>query len=53
VVMTDKGEFVEVQGTGEEHPFTRKAMDEMLGLAEAGIQRLTVIQKEAIATLNK
>jgi ribonuclease PH len=53
VVMTDKGEFVEVQGTGEDHPFTRTALEEILGLAEAGIQRLTAIQKEAIATLSK
>jgi len=52
VVMTDKGEFVEVQGTGEDHPFTRTALEEILGLAEAGIQRLTAIQKEAIATLS-
>jgi ribonuclease PH len=53
VVMTDKGEFVEVQGTGEDHPFTRTVLDEILGLAEAGIQRLTAIQKESIATLTK
>jgi len=53
VVMTEQGEFVEVQSTGEEHPFSRAALDQMLGLAEAGIQQLTVIQKEAIATLSR
>lgn len=53
VVMTEQGEFVEVQSTGEEHPFSRTALDQMLGLAEAGIQQLTVIQKEAIATLSR
>lgn len=53
VVMTDKGDFVEVQGTGEEHPFSRSAMDQMLGLASSGIQQLTLIQKEAISRLEK
>lgn len=53
VVMTEKGDFVEVQGTGEEHPFSRTAMEQMLGLAEAGIKDLAVIQKEAIAALSK
>ncbi len=48
VVMTDAGEFVEVQGTGEDHPFSRQAFDEMLALAEAGINELAQIQKEAI-----
>ncbi|MDP6513406.1 MAG: ribonuclease PH, partial [SAR202 cluster bacterium] len=37
IVMTDAGEFVEVQGTAEDHPFTRSQLDELLGLAEKGI----------------
>ena len=53
VVMTEKGDFVEVQGTGEERPFSRAAMDEMLRLAEAGIQHLTAVQKEAISTMSR
>lgn len=53
VVMTEKGDFVEVQGTGEERPFSRSAMNEMLRLAEAGIQDLTAVQKEAIATMSR
>ena len=38
VVMTQEGEFIEMQGTAEGKPFSRSAMDEMLSLAEKGIQ---------------
>ena len=36
VVMTDEGQIVEIQGTGEEFPFTRADLDEMLNLAKKG-----------------
>ena len=48
VVMTDAGEFVEVQGTGEEHPFSRESLDEMLALAEGGIRELIGVQTDAV-----
>ena len=48
VVMPNSGELVEVQGTGEDHPFSKEAFQEMLGLAEAGIAKLTTIQDETI-----
>lgn len=48
VVMTDKGEFVEVQGTGEERPFSRAAFDEMLELAAVGIRELLELQADAV-----
>lgn len=48
VVMTDKGEFIEIQGTGEEKPFTRKDYDEMMSLAEDGIKQLIKVQKEVL-----
>ena len=51
VVMTDKGEFVEVQGTGEEKPFSKTAMQELLVLAESGIQRLTAMQQAVLGEL--
>ena len=51
VVMTDAGEYVEVQGTGEERPFTKSVMAEILALAGSGIQRLTAIQKSVMAEL--
>jgi len=46
VVMTDKGEFIEVQGTAEGKAFTRAQLDELLGLAEKGIKQLIAIQRE-------
>lgn len=46
VVMTDKGEFIEVQGTGENRNFTRAQLDEMLNLAASGITTLTEIQRQ-------
>ncbi len=48
VVMTGDGRFVEIQGTGEEAAFTRDQMDEMLGLAAAGIGLLIDRQREAL-----
>lgn len=48
VVMTDKGQFVEVQGTAEGEPFDRKALDAVLDLAVAGIKKLFTIQKKAV-----
>jgi ribonuclease PH len=46
VVMTGSGHFVEVQGTAEKIPFSRKGLDSLLGLAEDGIMKLISIQKE-------
>lgn len=51
VVMTGAGEFVEVQGTGEERPFSREALDQMLALAADGIGQLSAVQKEAVQRL--
>ncbi len=51
VVMTADGELVEVQGTGESHPFSRQAMNELLDLAETGIRRLFEAQKTALAEI--
>jgi ribonuclease PH len=49
VVMTEEGELVEVQGTGESHPFTRQAMNDLLDLAEGGVRRLIDLQRAALA----
>jgi len=51
VVMTDKGEFVEVQGTAEGNPFSREAIDTLLALAGKGIKQLLKIQKTALMGL--
>ena len=48
VVMTDRGEFVEVQGTAEGKPFTRARLDELLALAEKGIAELNAMQRDHI-----
>jgi ribonuclease PH len=48
VVMTGKGEFVEVQGTAEGKPFSRQTIDELISLAEVGIRQLFQIQQVAI-----
>ena len=48
VVMTSRGEFVEIQGTAEHKPFTRETIDVLLSLAEKGINELFEIQKKAI-----
>jgi ribonuclease PH len=51
VVMTDKGEFVEVQGTAEGKPFSKETVNSLLSLAEKGIKQLFTIQKSALAEL--
>ena len=48
VVMTSKGEFVEVQGTAEAKPFSRETIDSLLSLAEKGIKQLFEIQQAAL-----
>jgi ribonuclease PH len=51
VVMTSKGEFVEVQGTAEGKPFPRETIDSLLSLAEKGIKQLFEIQQKALEKL--
>ncbi|NLH98287.1 MAG: ribonuclease PH [Chthonomonadales bacterium] len=48
VVMTDKGRYVEVQGTAEGLPFDRPTLNRMLDLAHAGIQHLIRLQRDAL-----
>ncbi len=50
VVMTGSGGFIEVQGTAEGAPFARTQLDELLGLAEAGIARIGELQASVLAT---
>ncbi len=49
VVMNDRRELIEVQGTAESGSFSRQQMNELLDLAEAGIQELMVMQKSEIS----
>ncbi len=48
VVMTDKGNFVEIQGTAEGEPFSRDTLNTMLDLSEKGIKELIKIQKTVL-----
>jgi ribonuclease PH len=49
VVMTGRGGMIEVQGTAEGAPFSRTELEALLNLAQAGIEELTRIQKNALA----
>jgi len=49
VVMTGDGGLVEVQATGERTPLSRASLDELLGLAATGIERLREVQRTAVA----
>ncbi|ACX53031.1 ribonuclease PH [Ammonifex degensii KC4] len=51
VVMTGKGELVEVQGTAEGKPFTREELNLMLDLAAQGVSVLIAKQREALGVL--
>ncbi len=48
IVMTESEEFVEIQGTAESKPFSKKLLDQLLDLAKAGIQDLIKKQKEVL-----
>ena len=49
VVMNGDGHFIEVQGTAEGHAFSAEALNEMLALAQTGINELFEIQRNALA----
>ncbi|MBR2569111.1 MAG: ribonuclease PH [Paenibacillus sp.] len=54
VIMTGSGKFVEVQGTGEESPFTRDELNQLLALGEQGVKQLVELQRSALgAVANK
>jgi ribonuclease PH len=44
VVMTGRGQFVEVQGTGEESTFSNDQLQSLLLLAQKGLKELAAIQ---------
>jgi ribonuclease PH len=51
LVMTAAGEFIEVQGTGEEAAFSKAELEQMLTIGEKGISQLIAVQKEALGPL--
>ena len=52
VVMTSNGEFVEVQGTGEESTYTRQQLNSLLNMAEEGNSLLHEMQLEVLLDAN-
>ena len=48
VVMTDQAQLVEVQGTAEGAPFERDTLNQLLSLADEGIQQLIERQREIV-----
>jgi ribonuclease PH len=48
VVMTADGRFVDVQATAEREPFSRGSLDELLALAEGGIETIRGAQQQAV-----
>ncbi len=52
VVMTDKNEYVEIQGTAEGKTFSKETTDALLALAGQGIARLFKIQKQTLRALS-
>jgi len=50
VVGLDDGRYVEIQGTAEAEPYSREKLDGLLGLADEGIQRLIVAQRETLGS---
>ena len=51
IVMTEDLKFIEVQGTGEEAPFDRKTLLDLLEIGEKGILELIELQKEVLGEL--
>ncbi|TDJ19400.1 MAG: ribonuclease PH [Gammaproteobacteria bacterium] len=49
VVMNGDNHFIEVQGTAEGHAFSAEELNEMLALAQTGINELFEIQRNALA----
>ena len=49
-VMTGSGKFIEVQGTAESAPFTKRQMERMAEIAQQGIKELLKAQKKIITS---
>jgi ribonuclease PH len=48
IVMTDANEFVEIQGTAEQNPFSPAVLQALLDLASSGLEEIFAAQKQAI-----
>ena len=52
VIMTDKNEFLEIQGTAEGKTFSKETANSSLSLAQEGIDKLFRIQRQTFRTLS-
>ena len=48
LVMTDELELIEIQGTGEENPFSKEQLSEMIEVGSQAIEQIIEIQKSSI-----
>ncbi|MFQ5713036.1 MAG: ribonuclease PH [Candidatus Scalinduaceae bacterium] len=48
IVLTGDGEYIELQGTGEQQTFSEKELAEMISQAKKGVNQLTQMQKQAL-----
>ena len=48
IVMTGKGDFIEIQGTSERKAFDKQQMDKLLEIASKGIGKLVDIQRDLL-----
>lgn len=53
LVMNDKGEFIEIQGTAEGGAFTQEQFEKLLELGKQGIQKIIEIQREVLGEDSK
>lgn len=51
IIMTNEGKYVEIQGTGEESPFSGEELTELLSLGKSGVLQLIEFQKEALGDI--
>ncbi|MBO4745819.1 MAG: ribonuclease PH [Alphaproteobacteria bacterium] len=48
-VVAESGRFIEVQSTGEQHPFEKSQLSEIMDMAASGVQKLIDLQKQVLA----
>lgn len=51
IIMTSEGKYVEIQGTGEESPFSEAELTQLLSLGKSGIMQLIDIQKQSLGDI--
>jgi ribonuclease PH len=51
LVMNAEGQFIELQGTGEEAAYSEEQLQAMLALGKVGIRRLLQVQQAALASV--